>query len=181
MAAAGRTPVKTGSGLRREPDLPEHVAIASEATALPPTREFDVVDDTDDSVALKGRTLSKQMRGIARQAALDPGDGPGGGAIGIAVSATVANDRTNLHFLRIAEDLNFSNTELDGWLHRMTSHYIQAWGDPMTGQTAALKKLWEAAYREAQVQAFAYAYLVIAVCFAVSAMMVPLMRGVTPK
>jgi hypothetical protein len=36
-----------------------------------------MVDDTDDSVALKARTLSKQMRGIARQAALDPGDGLG--------------------------------------------------------------------------------------------------------
>jgi DHA2 family multidrug resistance protein len=104
-----------------------------------------------------------------------------GGAIGIAVSATVVNDRTNLHFLRIAEHLNFSNTELVGWLHRMTSHYIQAWGDPMIARTAALKKLWEAAYREAQVQAFADAYLIIAVCFAISAMMVPLMRGVTPK
>jgi MFS transporter, DHA2 family, multidrug resistance protein len=63
----------------------------------------------------------------------------------------------------------------------MTSHYIQAWGAPMIGQIAALKKLREAAYREAQVQAFADAYLVIAVCFAVSAMMVPLMRGVTRK
>jgi hypothetical protein len=29
----------------------------------------------------------------------------------------------------------------------MTSHCIEAWGDPMIGQTAALKKLWEAAYR----------------------------------
>jgi hypothetical protein len=57
----------------------------------------------------------------------------------------------------------------------MTSHYIRTWGDPMIGQTAALKKLWEAAYRAAQVQAFADAYLVIAVCFAISAMMVPLM------
>jgi hypothetical protein len=66
--------------------------------------------------------------------------------------------------------LNFSNTQLAGWLHRMTSHYIQAWGDPMIGQTAALLKLGEAAYREAQVQAFADAYLVIAVCFAISAM-----------
>ena len=51
----------------------------------------------------------------------------------------------------------------------------------MIGETAALKKLWEAAYREAQVQAFADAYLVIGVCFVVSAMMVPLMRGVTSK
>jgi MFS transporter, DHA2 family, multidrug resistance protein len=51
----------------------------------------------------------------------------------------------------------------------------------MIGQTAALNKLWGAAYREAQAQAFEDAYLVIAVCFAISAMMVPLMRGVTPK
>jgi MFS transporter, DHA2 family, multidrug resistance protein len=63
----------------------------------------------------------------------------------------------------------------------MTSRYTQACGDPTAGEAAALKKLWEAAYREAQVQAFADAYLVIGVCFVVSAMMVPLMRGVTPK
>ena len=66
------------SGLRREPDLPEHVAIANEATAAPPAREFDVlVDDTDDSVALQARALSRQMRGLARQTVLDPGDGLG--------------------------------------------------------------------------------------------------------
>ena len=104
-----------------------------------------------------------------------------GGAIGIAVSATIVNDRTNLHFQRMAEHLNFSNTELAGWLRRMTSHYVQAWGDPMAGQAAALKKLWGLAYQEAQVQAFADAYLIIAVCFVVSAMMVPFMRGVTRK
>ncbi len=101
-----------------------------------------------------------------------------GGAIGIAAAATIVNDRTNLHFLRIAEHLNSSNTELAGWLRRMTSRYTQAWGDAMVSQAAALKRLWEAAYREAQVQAFADAYLVIAVCLVVSAMMAPLMRGV---
>jgi MFS transporter, DHA2 family, multidrug resistance protein len=104
-----------------------------------------------------------------------------GGALGIAACATIVNDRTNLHFLRIAEHLNFSNTELAGWLHRMTSRYVEAWGDPAAGQTAALKKLWEAAYREAQVQAFADAYLVIAACFVLSAMLVPLMRGIGPN
>jgi hypothetical protein len=71
--------------------------------------------------------------------------------------------------------------QVSGWLHRMTSRYIEAWGDPMIAHTAALKKLWETAYRKAQVQAFADAYLVIADCFGISAMMVPLMRGVTPK
>jgi type IV secretion system protein VirD4 len=65
------------SGLRREPDLPEHVAMANEATAAPPAREFDVVDDTDDSVALQARALSKQMRSVVRQTPLDPKDGLG--------------------------------------------------------------------------------------------------------
>jgi type IV secretion system protein VirD4 len=65
------------SGLRREPDLPEHVAIANEATVPPLTREFDVVEDTDDSVALQARVLSQQMRGIARQTVLDRDDGLG--------------------------------------------------------------------------------------------------------
>jgi type IV secretion system protein VirD4 len=58
--------------------MPEHVAIANEATAALPAREFDVLaDDTDDSVTLQGRVLSRQMRGLARQTVLDPGDGLG--------------------------------------------------------------------------------------------------------
>ena len=32
-----------------------------------------------------------------------------GGAIGIAVCGTILNDRTNLHFLRLAEHLNSGN------------------------------------------------------------------------
>jgi hypothetical protein len=40
-----------------------------------------------------------------------------------------------------SEHLNFSNTELAGWLHWMTSHYIQAWSDPVIAQTAALEGL----------------------------------------
>jgi hypothetical protein len=53
------------------------VAIASEAAAPPPIREFDVVDDTDNSVALQARALSQQMRGVVRQTPLDPEDGLG--------------------------------------------------------------------------------------------------------
>jgi MFS transporter, DHA2 family, multidrug resistance protein len=103
-----------------------------------------------------------------------------GGAIGIAACGTIINDRTNLHFLRIAEHLTSANTNMMNLLHDLTARYAQAWGDPVGGQAAALKKLWLLAYREAQVQAFADAYLAIAVCFAVSVAMVPLMRKVAP-
>jgi len=64
------------SGVRREPDLPDHLAIAREATVSPPSKEFDMADDTDES-ALQARVLSERMRGLARQASLDPGDGLG--------------------------------------------------------------------------------------------------------
>jgi DHA2 family multidrug resistance protein len=104
-----------------------------------------------------------------------------GGAIGIAACSTLLNDRTNLHFLRITEHLNAANTELNNWLRGMAVRYAQAWGNFEAGHVAALKKLWLLAYREAQVQAFADAYLVIAVCFAFAALMVPLMHRVPAR
>jgi type IV secretion system protein VirD4 len=64
------------SGLRREPELPDHLAIAKETTESPPSKEFAITDDTDDSVP-QARVLSQRMRGLARQAALDPADGLG--------------------------------------------------------------------------------------------------------
>ena len=43
-----------------------------------------------------------------------------GGAIGIAVCGTILNDRTNLHFLRLAEHLNSANPAMLQWLGRVT-------------------------------------------------------------
>jgi DHA2 family multidrug resistance protein len=65
-------------------------------------------------------------------------------------------------------------------VHGMAARYAEAWGDPVHGQAAALKRLWLLAYREAQVQTFADAYLAIAACFVVAVAMVPLMRKVAP-
>jgi DHA2 family multidrug resistance protein len=103
-----------------------------------------------------------------------------GGAIGIAVCGTMLNDRTNLHFLRIAEHLTSANAQLTHWLQGMTARYTQALGDELHGHAAAFKKLWLLAYREAQVQAFADAYLAIAICFGLSVVLVPLLRKVEP-
>ncbi len=64
------------SGLRREPELPAHLAIAPESTA-PPSTELDVVDDSEDSIAIQARALSQQLRGVVRQTPLDPDDGLG--------------------------------------------------------------------------------------------------------
>jgi DHA2 family multidrug resistance protein len=104
-----------------------------------------------------------------------------GGAIGIAACGILLNDRTNLHFLRIAEHLTSANSALTDRLHGLTTRYGQAMGDLVGGQAAALRKLWLLAYREAQVEAFADAYLAIAACLALSVVVVPLMRDVRAK
>src|SRR6266702_1099920 len=64
------------SGLRREPELPDHVAIVKETTDPRPAEEFAVVlDDESDDAASQARILRRQMRGIARQVSLNPNDG----------------------------------------------------------------------------------------------------------
>jgi type IV secretion system protein VirD4 len=63
------------SGLRREPELPDHVAIVKEATESTPAEEFAVVLDDDEDAVRQSRLLRQQMRGVARQVAMDPNDG----------------------------------------------------------------------------------------------------------
>ncbi len=63
-------------GVRREPELPDHVAIVKE-TDPQPREEFAVTDDEPKNNVRQARILHQQMRGLARQASLDPGDGLG--------------------------------------------------------------------------------------------------------
>ena len=59
-------------GIRREPALPEHEAIVSED--VKPTPEFAVLEDEPDDDAVRAKALNQNLRGLARQAALDPDD-----------------------------------------------------------------------------------------------------------
>jgi len=66
------------AGIRREPELPEHEAIAPETPPARPSREFEDLDQEPDAdaEAVKSRVLqARASRGLARQVALDPGDG----------------------------------------------------------------------------------------------------------
>jgi MFS transporter, DHA2 family, multidrug resistance protein len=103
-----------------------------------------------------------------------------GGAIGIAACGTILNDRTNLHFLRIAEHVTAANTATMNALHQLTNRYTALWGDASHAHTAAVKQLWSLAYREAEVLSFADAYRMIAICFLLAVVTVPLMRKVAP-
>jgi DHA2 family multidrug resistance protein len=92
----------------------------------------------------------------------------------------VLNDRTNMHFLRLAEHLNSSN-EAMGQMLAGASANLMAWGSDAAGaQSGALKQLWSLTLREAQTQTFSDIFLLVMACFMVATAMVPLMRKVAP-
>ncbi|HTZ71715.1 MAG TPA: DHA2 family efflux MFS transporter permease subunit, partial [Acetobacteraceae bacterium] len=103
-----------------------------------------------------------------------------GGAIGIAVCGTLLNNRTNLHFLRLAEHLTTSNPAAVDLINRVTGAQTAAQsGDAVHGAVSALRLLWSLTLREAQTQSFADCFAVIGVCFVVATVMVPLLRKPT--
>jgi type IV secretion system protein VirD4 len=61
------------SGIRREPERPGHEDIVPEC--LKPPNEFDFPEEADDGVAVRARVMRTNGPGLARQAAMDPGDG----------------------------------------------------------------------------------------------------------
>ena len=101
-----------------------------------------------------------------------------GGAIGIAGCATVLNDRTNLHFLRLAEHLNTGNAAMMTLLGRTGTRDAALFGDAQHGALASVKQLWALTYREAQTMTFSDAFVMIAICFAIATAMVPFMRKI---
>jgi type IV secretion system protein VirD4 len=60
-------------GIRREPELPQHEEIVPEQSRATP--EFTFAEEDPDDDAVRARALRQQISGLARQAALDPGDG----------------------------------------------------------------------------------------------------------
>jgi len=75
LAATLKAEDAANGGLRREPELPDHVAIVKETVG--PSRvadEFDLVDETPGQAARQAQVLRQRMRGVARQGSMDPGD-----------------------------------------------------------------------------------------------------------
>jgi len=75
VAGATRDEDKHNAGIRREPGLPDHEAVLVEEPKLSP--EFAHLDDEPDDDPVRAKALNRSFRAIARQAALDPGDGLG--------------------------------------------------------------------------------------------------------
>ena len=105
-----------------------------------------------------------------------------GGAVGIAVSGAILNDRTNFHFQAIASNLTPANGAMTRLLTEVSQRYGAIPGSPQEGHAAALEQLWRLAYREASTLAYADAFRAIMIAFVIATLLVPLMRNVAaPK
>ncbi len=62
-------------GIRREPEIPEHEAIAPESAPSTQWRDDAQPEEPDDEEAIHARTLGARIRSVARQASMDPDDG----------------------------------------------------------------------------------------------------------
>ncbi len=101
-----------------------------------------------------------------------------GGAVGIAVSAAIINDQTNLHFEYIASNLTPANGAMGRLVDGLSERYGALPGGPVIGDQAALHQLWNLAYREASTLAYADAFRAIMLAFVVATLLVPFLRKV---
>ena len=62
-------------GIRREPEIPEHEAIAPETASSTQSPDDAQPEEPDDEEAIRARTLHSRVRSVARQASMDPDDG----------------------------------------------------------------------------------------------------------
>jgi DHA2 family multidrug resistance protein len=103
-----------------------------------------------------------------------------GGAVGIAACGAILNARTNAHFDRIAAHLTPTNGPMERLLAALAHRYAALPGGLDGGHVAALKALWQLAYREASTLAFADAFRAIMLAFIAAAALVPLLRRAAP-
>ena len=103
-----------------------------------------------------------------------------GGAVGIAVSASILNDQTNLHFNMIASRLTPANEAMERFVAGAAARYGAMPGAADGGHAAALQALWNLADREASTLAYADAFRAVMVAFAIGTVLVPFLRPVSP-
>ena len=91
-----------------------------------------------------------------------------GGAIGIAVSATMLNDRLNFHYLRLNERVVQGAPQVETLLAGNTSHWSAVAGNTLDAAQAGLAQLHALVLREALVMTFSDTFFVLSLCFVVA-------------
>jgi DHA2 family multidrug resistance protein len=103
-----------------------------------------------------------------------------GGAVGIAACGAILNTRTNAHFHDIASTLTPANHAMQDFVMHTSQRYTATIGAADAGHLAAIKQLWQLAYREASTLAYADAFQAVMLAFVVATAAVPLLRKVVP-
>jgi DHA2 family multidrug resistance protein len=103
-----------------------------------------------------------------------------GGAIGIACINTWLNDRTNLHWHRLAEHLTTANLRGQTWLHNVSLHLANSGADPATIDHRSLAILAAKVRAEAVTMAFGDVFFLMAMLFFGSLIFVPLLQRPKP-
>jgi DHA2 family multidrug resistance protein len=103
-----------------------------------------------------------------------------GGAVGIALSAAILNDETNLHLQQIAAHLTPANGPMERLTEGLTSRYAAMPAGPGMGHQAALEQLWKLGFREASTLAFADTFRTLMLAFVVVTLLVPLFKNTVP-
>ncbi len=102
-----------------------------------------------------------------------------GGAVGIALSGALLNDRTALHFTAIASALTPANGALTRLMAGMTARFVPLLGSVPAARAAALERLRALVWREAATAAYADTFRFLSVAFVLAVLLVPLLRPVT--
>jgi DHA2 family multidrug resistance protein len=100
-----------------------------------------------------------------------------GGAIGIAAINTWLNDRTNLHWSRLTENLHAGDPRVQAWLDHAATRVGTAGSDPGLTARRALDLLGATTRQQAVTMAFADVFWLIAVLFLAMLVFTPLLKS----
>ncbi len=101
-----------------------------------------------------------------------------GGAFGLAILTTVLNKRTDLHIARLHEAVNWASSAATEALSTLTNAFSTVPGADASQQ--ALMTLQNMVRREALIMGFSDVFLILAVLFAATVLLVPLARKPRP-
>ncbi len=99
-----------------------------------------------------------------------------GGAVGIAVSGTILNNRTNYHFSILTTNLAQSREPVARMVQSITQNLTLNFGSHLIGPQTALKLLWQITYIQAETLSYADAFRAIMLAFILAAAIVPFMQ-----
>ncbi|HEY1608231.1 MAG TPA: DHA2 family efflux MFS transporter permease subunit [Paraburkholderia sp.] len=101
-----------------------------------------------------------------------------GGAIGIAVSATMLNDRLNFHYLRLNESVTTGAPQVESLIAAQTHYWTSVAGNALDAAQASLAQLHALVMREALVMTFSDTFFVLSLCFVVAILSVAFSRPI---